>query len=325
MEWDAWQLRVANEAAGVALWSWNVDTNILAMDDRARGLWGVATAGGITFEELSARIHPEDLDKVRASFAATRDVAGAYETDFRVLHGDRVRWISARGRGDDQGIVGRIMFGIFIDVTVRKLAEEARELLTAEMNHRIRNLFAVAAALTGISARSTSTKDEMVDDLTQRLTALSNAHDLVRSDRGGRPEAAKLRDLLTKLLKPYADEATNPDRVRVFVPELFVGEKSATAFALIIHELAINSLKYGALSSRSGVLDVSCAAEDGDLVLVWKESGGPAIVAPAASKGFGSQLITRSVSATLGGSMDVTWPSEGALITLRMSKARLAA
>jgi two-component sensor histidine kinase len=70
---------------------------------------------------------------------------------------------------------------------------------------------------------------------------------------------------------------------------------------------------------------VSCAAEDGDLVLVWKESGGPIVVAPAASKGFGSQLITRSVSATLGGSMDVTWPSEGALITLRMSKACLAA
>jgi hypothetical protein len=83
---------------------------------------------------LSSRIHPEDLDKVRASFAATREVVGAYETDFRILYGGQIRWISARGRGDDQGTVGRVMFGIFIDVSVRKLVEEAREMIAEEMN-----------------------------------------------------------------------------------------------------------------------------------------------------------------------------------------------
>lgn len=89
---------------------------------------GVPKSNGlVTFEGLSARIHPQDLDRVRAAFAATRDMLGAYEIDFRILHGDEVRWISARGRGEDQGIVGRIMFAIFLDVSQRKLAEEARE------------------------------------------------------------------------------------------------------------------------------------------------------------------------------------------------------
>lgn len=120
-EWDANRLRIATDAAGVALWSWNVDTDEIALDERAHGLWGVAS-GPVTFEDLSARIHPQDLDRVRAAFAATREILGAYEVDFRILHGDQVRWVSARGRGDDQGIVGRVMFGVFLDVTERKLA-----------------------------------------------------------------------------------------------------------------------------------------------------------------------------------------------------------
>ena len=155
--WDANRLRIATDAAGVALWSWNVDTNSIAMDERAHDLWDVPAGEAVTFEDLSARIHPEDLDRVRAAFAATREKFGAYEIDFRILHRGEVHWISARGRGQDQGIVGRIMFGVFLDVTERKLAEEAREMLSNEMSHRVKNLFAIAAALTVIASRSADT------------------------------------------------------------------------------------------------------------------------------------------------------------------------
>ena len=96
--------------------------------------------GFVTFETLSARIHPEDLDRVRAAFASTREIFGDYELDFRILHNGDIRWIAARGRGDDEGIIGRIMFGVFIDVTERKIAEESRELLAGEMSHRVKNL-----------------------------------------------------------------------------------------------------------------------------------------------------------------------------------------
>ena len=325
LEWDVWQLRVANEAAGVALWSWNVDTDQFTMDDRAFDIWGVDKADSITFEELSARIHPEDLDKVRASFAATREVFGAYETDFRILHGDQVRWVSARGRGDDQGIVGRVMFGIFMDVTVRKLAEEAREMIAGEMNHRIKNFFSIAAALTTVSSRATATKEDLVRDLRQRLGALSAAHDLVRADLTGQRKASALGPLLDTLLRPYAVESSPTGRVQVSVPDLLVGESSATALALIVHELATNSIKYGALSTPAGVLKVSCAIDAGDVVFVWKETGGPPTAAPVTPGGFGSNLVARSVSDTLGGTMNVEWLSEGVVITLRVSEARIGA
>ena len=99
--WGADRLRFATDAAGVALWSWNVDTDEIALDERAHGLWGVPKSNGlVTFEDLSARIHPEDLDRVRAAFTATRDLLGGYEIDFRIMYSDEVRWISARGRGE---------------------------------------------------------------------------------------------------------------------------------------------------------------------------------------------------------------------------------
>jgi two-component sensor histidine kinase len=322
--WDANRLRIATDAAGVALWSWNVDTDEIALDERAHGLWGVA-GGAVTFEDLSARIHPEDLDRVRAAFAATREILGAYEVDFRILHGGEVRWVSARGRGDDQGIVGRMMLGVFLDVTGRKLAEEAREMLAAEMGHRVKNLFAVASALTAISARSATTTTEMSRDLTRRLTALSRAHDLARPVLGEPRKAARLCDLLAVLLAPYDDEGAIGGRVRVSVPELLVGEASAATLALVVHELATNSIKYGALSNAAGTVDVSCTAHEGEVVIAWTETGGPPVGTSDRPAGFGNRLVTGSISGQLGGTVAFDWPTEGVIVTLRMSKARLGA
>ena len=107
----------------------------------------------VCFEDLSAHIHPSDRDRVRAAFAATRAILGAYEIDFRIMVGDEVRWISARGQGDDADIVERVMFGIFLDVTGRKQAEEGNELLAGEMSHRVKNLLAIASGLTSITSR----------------------------------------------------------------------------------------------------------------------------------------------------------------------------
>ena len=323
--WDAERLRIAADAAGVALWSWNVDTDKIALDERAQGLWGLPGNGWVTFEDLSARMYPADLDRVKEAFTATRTAPGAYEIDFRVLHGDTVRWVSARGQGSDRGIVDRLMFGVFLDVTERKQTEEARELLAGEMSHRIKNLFTIASALTVIAARSTATTTEMAHDLTQRLTGLGQAHDLVRplpGQKGSR--AVLLGELITVLLAPYDELSAASHRIQVHVPEVCVGETAATTLALVVHELATNSLKYGALSAAGGRLDVSCTTRDGDAVLIWTEQGGPRVTAPTRPAGFGSRLVSQSVSGQLGGSIAFDWLPEGVVATVWMSKARLA-
>jgi two-component sensor histidine kinase len=324
--WSEKHLRAATRAAGVALWSWNVDTDAITMDERAHELWGIPKhERNITFETLSRNIHPADIMRVRSAFASTRAVVGAYDIDFRILHGNDIRWISARGQGDDADIADRIMFGIFLDVTQRKQAEEANELLAGEMSHRVTNLLQIATALTHITSRSAKTKEDMAQDLTSRLMALGRAQEFVRPLRGRKVEAALLGDLLAVLLAPY-DEQGATVRIRVSVPKMNVGEASSTTLALVIHELATNAAKYGALSSDSGTLDVSCNAHEDDVVLVWTERGGPPVVAPAAKQsGFGSKMVNRSMSSQLGGSIDFDWSHEGVVATLRMSKRQLAA
>ncbi|GAN77608.1 sensor histidine kinase [Acidisphaera rubrifaciens] len=323
--WDAERLRIATDAAGVALWAWRVETDEITMDARAERLWGVPTDGGVvSFTALSSRIHPADLDRVRAAFTSTRDIPGEFELDFRILDGQEVRWVAARGQGEDHAGAGQRMFGIFLDVTERKLAEEDRELLAGEMSHRVKNLFAIAAGLTQIAARSATTPEAMAADLTRRLYALGQAHELVRPTLLNERKATTLGALIAVLLGAYDDKGTIGDRIRVRVPELPVGEGSITTLALVVHELATNSLKYGALSAAAGRLSVACDADDDAATIVWTETGGPPVTAGRGEPGFGSTLVHRSIVRQLGGSIEFDWAPEGVVATLRVSKARLA-
>lgn len=323
-EWDAKYLRLAINAAGVALWSWNVDTDRFMMDEHGYDLWDLSFRPFVIFEELSAKIHPADRDRVRAAFAGTRAIVGPYEIDFRIIAGKDVRWISARGQGDDADIVGRTMFGIFLNVTGRKQAEEANELLAGEMSHRVKNLLSIATGLTAITSRSAQSVAEMAKELTTRLAALGRAHDLVRPVPGRAENGALLGDLLTILLSPYDDMGAFSGRIRVSVPRLAVGEGCATALAMVLHELATNSAKYGALSSVAGTLDVSAAAQDNEVVVVWTERGGPPVSPPSELGGFGSKLLTLAMTSQLNGSAEYDWAEDGAIITLRLDKNRIS-
>lgn len=324
--WEPKNLVRAIEAAGVTLWSWNVETDALAMDDHSYDLWGIPRDTDVKFEDLSAHIHPADRDRVRAAFNATRAIIGSYEIDFRIMIGDELKWISARGQGDDAGISRGLMFGVFIDVTGRKQAEEGRELLAGEMSHRVKNLLTIASGLTAITSRSTSTTEEMASELTLRLTALGRAHDLVRPVPGQTEEpSALLGDLLSVLLAPYDDLGAFSGRIRVSVPRMSVGESATTILALVVHELATNSLKYGALSADTGTLDVACSAQDEAVTLVWTECGGPKVTAATTKQGYGSKLVERSVTGHLKGSIDYKWAEEGLVITLKVDPVRLAA
>jgi two-component sensor histidine kinase len=321
--WEVKNLKRALHAAGVALWSWSVESDAFAMDEKGFELWGLPATGKVTFEDLSAHIHPKDRDRVRSAFTATRAIAGAYEIDFRVLLGEEIRWISARGLGNDEGLHKGQMSGVFLDVTGRKQAEEGHELLAGEMSHRVKNLLAIAVGLTNLSSRSTSTAQEMAKELTDRLTALGRAHDVVRPLPGNQGRAALLGDLIAVLLAPYDDSGAFSGRIRVAVPRMGIGERSATTLALVIHELATNSLKYGALSVDTGMLDISGSLVESNVVIVWTERGGPN-VAPPAGEGYGSRLLNRSVTGQLGGAIAFDWSQEGVIVNLTMDAKRLA-
>lgn len=322
-EWHPQHLRLAIDAACVALWSWNVDDDRFTMDARAFELWGMPWSGTVCFEELSAHIHPADRDRVRAAFTATRAVSGSYEIDFRIIVADNIRWISARGQGADAGIVDRVLFGIFIDVTGRKQAEEGSELLAGEMSHRVKNLLSIASGLTQLTARNASSATDMATDLTRRLTALGRAHDVLRPLPREQGKAALLGDLISILLMPYDETGAFAGRIRVSVPRMGIGEETATILAMVIHELATNSVKYGALSSAEGSLDISSRTSENDMEIIWAETGGPSIVATPELTGFGSRMIARSIAQQLGGEFHYDWQPNGLVVTVRLQQHRL--
>jgi len=322
--WEAGNLRRALQAAGVALWAWNVDNDRFTMDEQAFKLWDVPKSDEVTFEDLSLHIHPADRDRVHAAFNATRAIEGAYEIDFRILVGELIRWISARGLGDDSGLHERYMFGIFLDVTGRKQAEEGHELLAGEMSHRVKNLLAIASGLTMITSRSTTTAAQMAGELTGRLAALGRAHDLVRPLPGHQGQAALLGDLISILLAPYEDMSAFSGRIRVAVPRMGVGETAATGIALVMHELATNSMKYGCLSVESGTLDIAGTTNESELVLVWTERGGPSVDRVGRANGYGSKLLDRIVGGQLGGAITYDWTEEGVVVQLELNATELA-
>jgi two-component sensor histidine kinase len=324
--WNAERLRSTSDAAGIALWSWNVDTNQISMDQRGYVMWGITKAGPLTFEELSSRIHLPDRKRVRTVFEATRAKPGPYEVDFPItFDGGLTRWISARGLGADEGIVAQIMFGVFLDVTTRKQAEEVRDMLAEELHHRIKNLFSVASLLTSLAARSAVTSQEMEDDLQRRLLSLGRAQELIRLHPGEGGPSAQLGALFEVLLAPYDNRSDIGDRIHVVVPDMQVGKNAGIVVALLVHELATNSTKHGALSVASGRLDVSYTDDNGEIAIVWTERGGPRVTTPTGPMGFGTKLVSRCVSGQLGGTIAFDWAPEGAIVTMRMSKARLAA
>ena len=217
------------------------------------------------------------------------------------------------------------MFGIFLDVTGRKQAEEGSELLAGEMSHRVKNLLAIASGLTALTSRSAASVEEMSRHLTERLSALGRAHDLVRPLPGKQGKAALLGDLLSVLLAPYDETAAFSGRIRVSVPRMGVGERTSTTLAMVMHELATNSVKHGALSTAEGFLDISSRTEGDDIFLIWAETGGPIVYEEPELKGFGSQLIARSVSSQLGGELLYDWQPSGLVATVRMREEKLAA
>lgn len=178
--WDERRLRLAVNAAGVGLWSWNGHTGEVSLDFRARTLWNQPEQDQLSLDSLLEAVRRDDVVRVRDTLRRLVVDTDPYEIDFRVESASGLRWLSVRGEKPDADGARSTIYAIVLDVTPRREAERVRELFADEMRHRVKNLFSVASALTAIAARSTTTTVEMERDLRQRLTSLDRAHALAQ-------------------------------------------------------------------------------------------------------------------------------------------------
>ncbi|TCZ61257.1 sensor histidine kinase [Roseicella aquatilis] len=212
------------------------------------------------------------------------------------------------------------------EVTERKRAERTRELLVRELDHRVKNLFAVVSGLVSFSARGAATPQGMRETLLGRIGALARAHDLVRHAIEGhdrRPfRATTLPGLLRALLAPFQGGDLPEERLLLRGEPVPIGPITAPPLALAVHELATNAARYGALSREGGRVAIDWAAEREVLQLRWAESGGPRVVRPH-MVGFGHRLAVQSAM-QIGGSADFAWEPGGLVVTLDLPLERLA-
>lgn len=256
----------------------------------------------------------------------------------RLRRGERVRHYETVRRRKDGSLIdislsvsplrdasGRIIGASTIarDITERKHAEEQQRLLLREMDHRMKNLFALAGSLVGMSVRDAASPQELASIVQERLSALARAHALTmpKDSAAGSNDSVRLHMLLRTILAPYEGAGGGDDRLRINGDDVTL-PGNTTTIALILHELATNAAKYGALSSPSGTVTVECVAKKDTLALIWDERGGPRSDEPG-EEGFGS-LLGRLASGQLGGTIEREWRPEGLRVTLTVLRDRLS-
>lgn len=213
------------------------------------------------------------------------------------------------------------------DMTDLRRIEESAELRRRELSHQLKNLFTLVNGLITLSARSIPVVQPFARTLRDRFLALDRAlAHLYRRPEAVEDEAAQtVQGLLRTLLTPY-DGGGSAERRFTFAgsADAPLGRSSTTSLALVIHELATNAVRHGALSREGGTVSIACRRDGDDLRLTWSEFGGPSIEAPPDQTGFGSDLIERSVSGQLGGAIERAWNPDGLILKITLSKNCLA-
>ena len=228
-------------------------------------------------------------------------------------------------RGADGKIMGASK--IARDISHIKRTHTQRELLLREMEHRIKNLFALASGVVSLSVRSATTPKELAQNVNARLNALAQAHALTltvpslqKIDR-----STMLHELLRTIMAPFDGESDDgKPRIAITGADVPVGADTVANFALLLHEFATNAAKYGALSVPGGTLDIISSQVGDKVLLEWRERGGPRIERAIDREGFGSVLARMAVTGQLGGSIERDWQPEGLCIRLTIDRARLS-
>lgn len=285
-------------------------------------------AGSTDGEGWNDMFHPDDQARAWARWRHSLETGEFYEIEYRLRHRSGVyRWTLGRAAPirDEEGRITR-WFGTCTDIDDLKRMEQGKELLSQELSHRIKNIFAVVSALVALSARQYPEARGFAAALRTRIAALARAHEFVRPHTEvSRPTVGTmtLHAFLEALFKAYAD-GEGRGRVVISGDDATFDDQAATSVALLFHELATNAAKYGALSVETGSVTLETRRQGDHFVLVWTEHGGPPVKERPERAGFGSSLASLSVEGQLGGRLERDWRPEGLRVTAELPGTALS-
>jgi PAS domain S-box-containing protein len=313
------QLELAHKAAGVGSYSFDMNARSMRISRASAPIYGPSPSTiELTGQQWFARVHRDDRARLRAAhIQAFKERRHELVNEFRiVLPGGEVRWIEARsliayGHADR----AERMTGVYIDVTERRKAEDHKNLLIAELDHRVKNVLACVAAVAQRSRESITSADEFLDVLNGRINALANTHVLLSRSRW---EGVNLGELVRTELAFCAQKGS----ALIDGPDVELAADAVQPVAMVLHELATNATKYGALSNRRGRISVrwrrpSAGSASGTLVIEWQETGAARRVAPNPA-GYGMSVIRDLIPYELGGTVDYELSGDGAQCRLEI-------
>jgi PAS domain S-box-containing protein len=283
--------------------------------------------GSTDGEGWNGMFHPEDQERAWTQWRHSLETGEPYEIEYRLRRYDGVyRWTLGRALPVRDG-EGRIIrwVGTCTDIDEQKRIAEQNEILSRELSHRIKNIFAVLNGLIGLSARQFPGVADFARQLQDRIAALGRAHNFVRphgEESAPTVGPSTLKALLIELLNPYP--ALDDGRLTIEVDPLPIDDRGATPIGLVIHELATNAAKYGALSLPDGHVRLVSTVRDGKVRLVWEERGGPPVSGPPEKLGFGSRLTEMSIVRQLGGTIERDWSRDGLRVVIELSESALS-
>ena len=311
------------ESSDDVILSKNLDGVILTWNAGAERLFGF-TADEVVGKPVTILIPPDRLEEEPAILA-------------KIRRGESIRHFETVRRRKDGSLVdisltispirdlhGRIVGASKIgrDISELKKTRERQQLLLREMNHRVKNLFALTSSIIGLSARSARTAQELADSARERLAALARAHSLTFSHGEPSPQSTTLQSLIGAIVAPFDEPEAS--RIAISGVDVPVSGGAVASLALLLHEFATNAAKYGALSSADGTIAIDCVEEGDNIAVTWIERGGPPVVQPTGGEGFGGVLSRIAVMGQLGGGLTRDWKPEGLEIRLVAPRPRLS-
>lgn len=282
--------------------------------------------GSTDGEGWNGMFHPDDQERSRTVWRLSLATGEPYRIEYRLRHhSGQYRWVLGQALpifGPDGEIVR--WFGTCTDIHESRVTAEEREVVAQELSHRIKNIFSVISGIVSLSARAHPEMKPLADELRSRIVALGQAHDFVRPHTklpDERPPQTSLQGLVQILVGPY--DRQGKARIAFAGPDAQIDDGAATPLALLFHELATNSVKYGALSSDGGKVALTSHIEGDQYHMVWKETGGPPRPDGSDLPGFGSRLMSLSVEGQLRGTLERVWEDDGLRIDFTMPLASL--
>jgi PAS domain S-box-containing protein len=302
------RLQLALAAGELAVWELDVQTNTIKSSPELNRLYRFPEDSTPALEDFLRLYDPEELERVQATTAAAL-AGGDSAIKFEARHvwpDGQIKWISVRAQVFSEDGRPRRVLGVAMDATERRLSEERLRTTARELQHRVKNTLSVVQSIATQTFRSAPTKEAGVAAFGARLRALGRATDLLTN---GNWQQVRLGEVVSEVLQPHRDQLH--DRFDVSGEEIDIDSRHAVSLALALHELSTNAIKYGALSNETGRVDLRWRQDGAAVVLDWAESGGPPILAPPVSTGFGTKLLTRGLFDLSEGGVQIDYLPDG--------------